>query len=168
MEGRGHVSPCQQLLMPVWWLHLQHLNRSMMSSASPRSLCLAPCLPYLLLRAAQNPKNRLDMHEAKEGTAYVKGLSTVVVKNEAEIAAVLEVGAAPWQPFQATPLCCPPRNGGLQNRPCVLKHVVAARACGGPNTNRSRVVGPALDVLKRCPCCCACRRASATAPWVPP
>ncbi|KAL4433732.1 hypothetical protein ABPG75_000173 [Micractinium tetrahymenae] len=41
---------------------------------------------------AKNPKNRLDMHEAKDGSVYVKGLNTFVVKSEAEIAAVLEAG----------------------------------------------------------------------------
>ncbi|KAL4450694.1 hypothetical protein ABPG77_001050 [Micractinium sp. CCAP 211/92] len=41
---------------------------------------------------AKNPKNRLDLHEGKDGTVYVKGLNTFVVKGEAEIAAVLEAG----------------------------------------------------------------------------
>ena len=40
----------------------------------------------------QSPKNRLELHEGREGGVYVKGLNTFVVKSEAEIAAVLEVG----------------------------------------------------------------------------
>ena len=40
----------------------------------------------------QNPTARLELHEAREGGVYVKGLNTFVVKSEAEIAAVLEVG----------------------------------------------------------------------------
>lgn len=42
--------------------------------------------------AVQNPTARLELHEAKDGGVYVKGLNTFVVKSEAEIAAVLEVG----------------------------------------------------------------------------
>ncbi|PSC68795.1 kinesin KIF3B [Micractinium conductrix] len=41
---------------------------------------------------SKNPKNRLDMHEAKDSSVYVKGLNSFVVKSEAEIAAVLEAG----------------------------------------------------------------------------
>ncbi|PRW20706.1 kinesin KIF3B [Chlorella sorokiniana] len=41
---------------------------------------------------AKNPTARLELHEAKDGGVYVKGLNTFVVKSEAEIAAVLEVG----------------------------------------------------------------------------
>ena len=42
--------------------------------------------------APQNPKNRLELHEARDGGVYIKGLSTFVVKSQAEIGAVLEVG----------------------------------------------------------------------------
>ena len=41
---------------------------------------------------SKDPKARLELHDAKDGGVYVKGLNTFVVKSEAEIAAVLEVG----------------------------------------------------------------------------
>ncbi len=42
----------------------------------------------------QNPKNRLDLHEGKDGSVYVKGLNTFVVKSVDEIASVLEASIA--------------------------------------------------------------------------
>ena len=58
----------------------------------PRHPSTDPPPPPTPPPAPQNPKNRLDMHEAKDSSVYVKGLNSFVVKSEAEIAAVLEVG----------------------------------------------------------------------------
>lgn len=95
---------------------------------TPAAICVAqlPCTSSFLLSRVwlrtvpllwaaalmpQNPTARLELHEAREGGVYVKGLNTFVVKSEAEIAAVLEVGgsapgqgpAGPWQPQGARP-----------------------------------------------------------------
>ena len=56
----------------------------------PQPARYTPSLDVLL----QNPKNRLDLHEGKDGSVYVKGLNTFVVKSVEEIASVLEASSA--------------------------------------------------------------------------
>lgn len=57
---------------------------------------LVSCPPQVRDLLSKDPKARLELHEAKDGGVYVKGLNTFVVKSEAEIAAVLEVGGNGW------------------------------------------------------------------------
>lgn len=72
---------------------MQHPGSRCSLAACPISPCtststlLSRCTP-------QSPKNRLDLHEAKDGAVYVKGLNTFVVKSVQEIQAILEVGRA--------------------------------------------------------------------------
>ena len=72
-----------------------HVKLSNASCFSTDSVLLAP--PFLLLRLLllplqQDPKNKLDLHEGKEGVVYVKELTSFAVKSAAECAAILEVG----------------------------------------------------------------------------
>lgn len=71
-----------------------HRARSLGPAPTSLNASPPPGLNAPPLSCDQNPKNRLDLHEGKDGTVYVKGLNTFVVKGEAEIAAVLEVGVA--------------------------------------------------------------------------
>ena len=53
------------------------------------TLLASACLPA---HSHQNTKNRLELHEARDSSVYVKCLSTVVVQTAAECEAVLEAG----------------------------------------------------------------------------
>lgn len=79
----------------------------------------------------QSPKAQLDLYEAKDGSVYVKGLNTFVVKSVEEIASVLEVGGGGSCRLSVVPLASGralPAAGALQCACRGLPHQGAVHA----------------------------------------